>query len=373
MSLATPTSKPKFNGKLSHAMLLLIIPIALVPIIIVGSIAYFGAKDLLQKQSYAQLATIERNAESQIDSWIAEKHIFLHNTVRTNQLSSYIQELFTLEAQGAEYTTTGEKILTELNQANNQSSQSNFNHFVVVNQTGEILTSSIADWVGETIEDKQFFTSLNTEAIRSKIVYRLDPFAASEVVILTAAPIFAEDTSYLGAVIAVTRGDELRLFLQTAQIYPSSQAYFVNADKTYLVVTKLLQTIARLEPSESQKQTIETGLAECLENDEYSLKTKYLSFNSEPVLGTFLWIPEINTKIRPIRNNPPKTATLRVANEIANTPTVHINFGRGFMRWITESPGTIEMGITIPCILISYPVSSRLISLKRQPSLERLG
>ena len=77
MSLATPTSKPKFSGKLSRTMLLLIIPIALMPVLIVGSIAYAGAKDLLKNQSYTQLATIERNTEAQINSWIAEKHILL--------------------------------------------------------------------------------------------------------------------------------------------------------------------------------------------------------------------------------------------------------------------------------------------------------
>ncbi|OQY36315.1 MAG: hypothetical protein B6243_03495 [Anaerolineaceae bacterium 4572_5.2] len=288
MSLAAPTPSPKFNGKLSRTMLFLIIPIVLVPIIIVGSIAYIEAKDLLEKQNYAQLSTIEQNAKSQINSWIAEKHIILYKVVRTEQFSSSIQKLFSLDTQSAEYNAAEEKITTEL-------VETGLSHFVIVNQTGEILTASTSNWVGETINDEQFFSSLDTEAIRSKIVYRLDPFAASDVVILTAAPIFSEDASYLGAVIAITHGDELRPFLQTAQIYPSSQAYFINADKTYLVVTKLLQTIARLDPSESQKQIIGTGLTECLKEGEYSLETKYRSFDSEPVLGTFLCIPEISS------------------------------------------------------------------------------
>lgn len=294
MSQATPDSTPQFKGKLSRTMLLLIIPIALLPIIIIGSIAYIGAQDLLESQSYDQLSTIEKNAENQINSWISEKHIFLHNLVRNDQFSSSIKNLFSLHSQNAEYDSVGEEIVTKLTEENDQNSQVNFNYFVVVDQTGEIIASSIADWVGETIEDEQFFSSLTTKATRSKIVYRLNPFS-DNVIVLSAEAIRDEDNTYLGSVIGVTRGDSLRVFLQTAEIYPESQAYFINADQKYFGVTKLLQTIARLEPSENQKQVLGKELTGCLESSECSFKAKYRSFDSEPVLGSFFWMPEINS------------------------------------------------------------------------------
>ncbi|MEA3349116.1 MAG: GAF domain-containing protein, partial [Chloroflexota bacterium] len=294
MSQAIPASTRQFRGKLARTTLPTLF-LTLVSIVIVGSVAYFGAKDLLKKQSFAQLVTIEKNLESQIDTWIGERHILLYHTVNESQLSSTIEHFISLDEQDPTFDSVGEEILTGLDLANSQRPQPPFNYFAIVDKDGEILTASFSDWVGETIEAEPFFTSLSTKTVQSEIAYRLHPFEASDIIIITAVPIFAENTSYSGAVVAITRENDLRTFLQTAQIYPASRAYFVNTDEIYLGVSKLLQNVVRIEPSEKQKQTLNAGIKEVRESGEGYPQADYLSFNSEPVLGTYTWIQEINS------------------------------------------------------------------------------
>ncbi len=297
MPQATPTSKPRFRGKLSRTMLLLIIPITLVPILIVGSIAYFGARDLLKERSFAQLSTIEKSIESQINSWIGEKHVFLYNTAKESEFSDAIDEFLSLEKEDPGFSTTGETILSELDQANAQRLQPVFDYFVVVDQEGEILAAPLADWIGDTVNDEDFFTSLSKGSAQSKITFRLHPFQASDTIILTAVPILDENASLAGAILAITRDDDLREFLRLAQIFPASRAYFINTDKMYLGVTELLKKVTRLEPTIEQKQVLEAGLAEGMESGESYLEMAYPSFKSETVFGTFTWISSLNSGI----------------------------------------------------------------------------
>jgi len=220
MPQATSISKPRFHGKLSRTMLSLIIPIVLIPTLIVGSIAYFGVRDLLKSQSFAQLSTIERNLENQINSWLGEKHVLLHNVARDSEFSSSIEKFLTLEKEDPEFSSTGEAILAELNQANEQRLTPVFDFFVIIDPYGEILAAPISNWVGEVINDEQFFASLSEGTAQSKITFRLHPFQASDTIIITALPILDENASLSGAIVAITRDEDLREFLQTSKIYP---------------------------------------------------------------------------------------------------------------------------------------------------------
>ena len=296
MPQVAPISKPEFRGKLSRTMLLFIIPIILLPILVVGGIAYFGARDLLQERNFAQLSTIESAIEKQITSWIEGKHVFLYNITKENEFSDSILKFLSMEKNDSEFISTGEAILSELNKANAQGFEPVFDYFVIVDQQGEILAAPLANWIGETVDAKEFFNNL-TNSVQSQIIFRLHPFQASDTVVLTAAPILSENASTQGFVVAITRDDDLREFLRLAQIYPSSRAYFINTEKTYLGITELLKKVTRLEPTIEQKQALEVGLVKGLERGESYLEIAYPSFESESVFGIFTWIPDINSGV----------------------------------------------------------------------------
>jgi GAF domain-containing protein/HAMP domain-containing protein len=297
MAQASSSSEPKFRRKLSRTFVLTIIPLALLPILIVGSIAYFGARNIIRDQSYAQLSAIETNLENQINSWISEKHIFLYNTTQESALASSINRFFTLDPGDPNFEETGNTLISNLTQANSQRREALFNYFLLVNPNGTILASSIDEWEGEQVQHAGLFESLTGTSVQSLVAYRLAPVQASDIIILTAVPVRSEDNTLLGAVLAVSREDELRPFLQTAEIYASSRAYFINNNQTYLGVTKMLQNIVRLEPAADQNQAMEPLISEAQSAGDLTREFTYPSFQEESVLGAFTWIPKLNSAL----------------------------------------------------------------------------
>ena len=90
----TKVGQPQFRGRLVWNLLAVLLPLALIPTLVMGSTAYTRARSLLLEQLTSQLINLENKEGETVGNWIRTKEVRLENKVNSGQFKSEITDLY---------------------------------------------------------------------------------------------------------------------------------------------------------------------------------------------------------------------------------------------------------------------------------------
>ena len=287
MSQAIPAATQKFRGKLARTMLTVLIPIALVPLLLMGGIAYARSRQILVNQIESTLVSIEVQQQSKIDAWIEARkerinEFYFDPTVveafqTVNQLSN---------SENPRYVEARELILANLEEIN--ATDDLIHQFFVLSSDGEILVASNRRYEGTSLADAAYFEQLSTEHA-FLAVYKPEPIYNS-LAIITARPYYTVDGEHLVTIWGLTGLSRFEVLFSDIS-FLGIRIYIITDDGYYVGIGPNIKE--EIDAPFFQPSAEQTRLFNSAPGDTTSDIVEFTSFDGQEVMAAYLPIPEL--------------------------------------------------------------------------------
>jgi len=287
MTEAIPASTPKFRGKLARTMLTVLIPIAIVPLLLMGGLAYVRSRQILISQIESTLIAIEQQQQSSLDLWIQARdekisgYYFYPDVVEAFQTVDQLRNV-----ESPQFGDARDLILTTLERINDP--EDLIHQFFVVSPDGEILVSSNQRHEGTNIIDTPYFEQLSTDHERLAI-FNPEPIYNSLAVIL-ARPYYTIDGEHLVTIWGLTGMSRLEGLFSDITLL-GIRFYLITNDGDYVGLGPNIKNDAdapTFHPSAEQEQLFNFPSDPTI-NDVVDLT----SFDGQNVMASYIPIPEL--------------------------------------------------------------------------------
>ena len=296
------TIQERFRGRIQRTFLLVVIPLSMLPLIIIGSIVFFQARDLLIDQVHDQTNTYLHTLANDIDAWITIAQIKLDTTLRQGDIREALDLILTLEnTENSTFESMREVILSELKLLNQERVGINFSDFMVLSSSGEILISTQPAWEGSYLTDSTF-SNIYSDNPGSYIGYALAPLSDDKIMIFTHIPYQAEDAN--GYIVGILSNSQLLdILTSVTKFQPEAKSYIVLDDQVFLGLDYRIEELSVLLPSQSQINVL-TPLGDQYTHGrqdaqltpgslEEHKNNSLLSFDGTPSLASYTWVTPI--------------------------------------------------------------------------------
>ena len=301
------TIQERFRGRIQRTFLLVVIPLSMLPLIIIGSIVFFRARDLLIDQVHDQANIYLHTLANDIDTWITTARIKLDATLRQGYIREALDQILTLEnTENSTFENTREVILSELKSLNQERVGINFSDFMVLSSSGEILISTQPAWEGFYLTDSAF-SNIYSDNPGSYVGYALAPLSDDEIMVFTHIPYQAEDTN--GYVVGILSNSQLLdILTSVTKFQPQAKSYIVLDDQVFLGLDYRIEELSVLLPSQSQINVL-TPLGDQYTHsrqeaqqtpgslEEHHKNISLRSFDGTPSLASYTWVAPIQAGV----------------------------------------------------------------------------
>jgi len=261
MASSSPNSTQKrYRGRLARRMLLVLMPLALIPLIVIGSMAYLYGRNFLQQQASSVLATVVETQGKRIESQVETGQLLLSRALARGDLVEALDSI--LANKGMAPTEFAEARTTAINELQSVNRPKPFfNQFLLVDRGGNILLSTKSEWQGQQITDPKFLEMLNQTPV-STAGYAFSPMYAGEVdkintFVITTVVAYQDRPGGEGAyLVGISESVPIQEFILNALFY-SDQGYFVTQDGEFIALnpyTSSFSKLVLLEATETQRQ-----------------------------------------------------------------------------------------------------------------------
>ncbi len=287
MSQAIPASTPEFRGKLARTMLSVLIPIALVPLLIMGGIVYARSRQILTNQIESTLISIEEQQQAKIDLWVE---------AREERINEFYIDPLTVDAfevvsqqrnrEDLDYLVARELILLNLERINSNTEL--IHQFFILSPDGEILVASNRQFEGTSLADTSYFKNLSTEhAFIAE--YNPEPIYTS-LAFFTARPYYTIDGEHLVTIWGMTGQSRFEaLFNEIA--FLGIRMYLITQDKSFVGIGPNIK--ADIDGPIFQPSTEQTQLFNSILTDPPGRVIEFMSFDNQEVLAAYLPLPDL--------------------------------------------------------------------------------
>lgn len=285
----------RFRGKILQTFLLVFIPISLLPIVIIGTIVFFRARNLLVDQSYSQIDNYLQIIETDVETWLNNSQIRLDAALRNDTFKeSSINILTADDNNSSNHQNEREYILEQLNSLNLERGRSIFHHFFILSTSGEIILSTQSGWEGFYLSDARF-TQIFNDSFGSLINYGMPPLISDDIVVLSFVPIKVNNTA-VGYIVGVLNHNFLLEILKSvSQFQPDTQSYLILGNDVFLGLDYYVEELKALTPSQSQQSRLLTLKEQFIQsNTDESIKTSLQSFSGERSYAVYKWLNSVN-------------------------------------------------------------------------------
>lgn len=233
MSQAIPAAQRKFSGKLARTMLWILLPLSIIPLLILGWVAYLQARSTVTSQIETTFQNAEQHQTEQLDLWITEREHGLTDFPLQIAVTNAIQTLNKAEGlTQAEYSAARATILGSLAYINQR--QQLFNQFLVVSPEGKVIVASRSEEEGIDLSDFPYYAELSEEQL-SLLVNAPEPFSDA-IAVISIAPFYDNDGNLLAILWGITEHTLIEEFL-TEINFLNSRMYFVTSHGEFLRVS----------------------------------------------------------------------------------------------------------------------------------------
>lgn len=286
-------SKPSrpFHGRLANRMLLILLPVLLLPVLLMGSIAYFRSYTILRGQITQQLTSNVEAKTRQIEERIETKRKFLTQLAAQNTFTTPLNEFLTSTPENSKYLFLRADLLLTFQSKTLAESKPSFDQLLIADLNGKILAATNKEWEGMNLSGSQMESLLGTE--KTLAVYNSIPLYINRFLVLCSVP-YTVPGDHKVTIIGVSESNDPIQDLESSMlIHPDALAYYFTKDGFFLGLNPDKSGFIPLEPEAKQK----AGLLPLITGGDKSGFGEYLSFNSHPVYAYAKWIPELEAGI----------------------------------------------------------------------------
>ncbi|KAA3643466.1 MAG: GAF domain-containing protein [Chloroflexi bacterium] len=286
----SPASAAAFSGRLARSALLLLIPLTLLPVILMGTAAYFQARSLLLNQANSQLISQHQNHIDELERWELIKRVRLARFINYQAFETGGTRVLSIPPTDPAFADARETALEALQQINQTSDTAIFNNFIIVNDNGRIIASTVRDWEGVSIANEAFYFYILSGENESLMSYAPAPMYPDELVVFTAKQLRNRVGEHIGAVIGITEASAISRAIHDSpfQTDDVDHTIITATDNTYLDSPHDAAELVVFTPS--SEQFTQLGNLSFSENEIY----QYQDQHSELVAARASWLPSLN-------------------------------------------------------------------------------
>jgi putative methionine-R-sulfoxide reductase with GAF domain len=293
---AAPQGSPRFavRESLGRKLALVLLPLVLVPLLVMGTVAYLRTRAILREQVRTEMTAATRSQLGRIDNWTVARQQQLTLASQRTELLDPLADALRMASSGGIDAVTQEDLRARLADLRSQSGETLFSELLVARaQDGLILSATLPEWEGRILP------SLASGAISGNQAQTVplhdDPMLSpSSLAIATILPMTSPDVVLVGVNSGFRLGqmiNELRAFVEEGSVYR------LGHGQTFLVTNPNL--LVSLGPG-AVEPTVETGIAHPVLSTGESDDPQSLEYNNPDgvaVVGAYEWIPGWNMAI----------------------------------------------------------------------------
>ena len=245
---------------------------SLIPIFIVGYMAYDSGQQAIEKQTSQYLLITANLRAEELERWIAVKEIEVELLAGSAPLQRSAQRIATRGEGDPVFKRAQEEILGYFKQA--QVEEEQLREISFVSTDGVVLVSTNPAREGESLLGESYF-------IKGTISTYSSPIGPSGMVI--ASPVRNEEGTLLGVVVVSFDLQRVREIMETRTgLGKTGETYLV--DREYRFVTNPKHR----EEGLLKREVRTRGVEECLKG--FSGVGMYENYAGKPVIGAYLWL-----------------------------------------------------------------------------------
>ncbi|MEW6568356.1 MAG: GAF domain-containing protein [Chloroflexota bacterium] len=290
---ASPVSQPRFpllrgpRASLGTRLTLTLLPLIILPILALGTAAYFRARDLIQQQVVSQM---ERGANIQaatFTAWRRTREQLLRNASQSPSLSELVARLLQVQAQPTMVETVVVEVQNQLRTINTNSPRDWYTGLMIVRLSDGLIVASVPEqWQGDRVSGISQLPLPATRLTQSRLFGGTTPVS-----LVTLMPISTRAGEPEAALVGVSNSEEIYYLVsdnRRAQM-PGSTLYLGLPPDTLVgfqaIVFDVRTTHAAYHPVFSALNTSDTA------------QVQYTDPVGEELLSVYRWLPDIQTAL----------------------------------------------------------------------------
>ncbi|MFW6126251.1 MAG: HAMP domain-containing protein [Chloroflexota bacterium] len=270
---------------LQTRLVVLFLVLAIVPMAVVGYMAYDSGRRSIARDVKAHLQNVAILKEQEIDAWIEHLEHAITWSATNPQIMDSATALAAHPAGGPEHIAARSSLVSEFTRVAGLGHISPV--FLLDANSGQIVASSDTSWEGQFRETMSWFTEGKSGVYVSDIFHSL---ALGRPTIVVAAPV-TDSSGELLAVMAghANLGSLNEVMLERGGLGDTGETYLVNEGN-------LLLTEAQFAPDAAFEKWIFTeGVERALQGG--SGVALYRDYREEPVIGAYRWLDDLNAAL----------------------------------------------------------------------------
>ena len=291
MSQAIPAATPKFRGKLARTMLTILIPLSLVPLLVIGGLAFARSRQILVNQIESTLLSIEAQLQQKIDTWIEARRERINEYYFDPTMVDAFQTVRIISNdQNERFKEAREIILNNLEEIN--ATEDLIHQFLVLSPDGEILVSTNQRYQGTSVGESYYFDPISTEH-GFLAVFQPEPIYNS-LAIITARPFYTIDGEHLVTIWGLTGLSSFETLFKDIT-FLGIRVYLITENATFVGIGSNIKEVINgpvFQPSADQTQLFSSPIT-----DTPTEVIEFSSFDGEEVMAAFLPIPEFQAGV----------------------------------------------------------------------------
>ena len=287
-------TKARRRGSLARRMAFVLLPLVVVPLVLMGAIAYLRTRDILRQQANAQLVSAAQAQVSTLDQWARSREQRLQLGTQRKALVDEAANLMQLADVSLAPPASRETLRTELQGLQAREGEMLFSSLLVARVSdGLILASTRPEWENIALPALRD-GKVPLDALATRPVFDDAVLSPSNSSIATLAPMRIAGGSSADAVLIGVNSDlRLGALMQQLQVYWEMRGiYRVERGATYFIMAPdLIIQLDRYATSPEAVAVTNHPVFQALQSDT-SGTLSYSSLAGVPVLGAYEWIPE---------------------------------------------------------------------------------
>jgi putative methionine-R-sulfoxide reductase with GAF domain len=286
--------RPRRRGSLGRRMAFVLLPLVVLPVVFMGSVAYVRTRDILRQQANAQLVSAAESQASTLDQWARTREQRLQLGTQRSVLVEETGSLLQLSDLSAAPQESREALRTELQNLQSRESEMLFSSLLVARTSdGLILASTRPEWENIALPALRDL-HLPLDALATRPLYDDAVLCPSSAAIVTLAPMRVTGGQSADSVLIGVNSDlRLGALMQQLQVYWEMRGvYRIERGATYFIMSPdLIIQLNRYATSPDAVAVVNHPVFQAVQN-EASGTLAYTGLDGVPVLGAYEWIPE---------------------------------------------------------------------------------
>jgi GAF domain-containing protein/HAMP domain-containing protein len=293
----TSYADDRFRGKIQRTFLFVFIPLSLLPIVIIGSIVFLRARDLLVEQIHVQIDNSLNIVASDIDSWTTNSQIRLESAFRFADTQAALNRVFLPYARAEpSFMADRTEILSRLNSLNQETGNIKYKDFIVLSSAGEIMISTEEAWEGIFLTELRY-KNLYSDTAGTFIDFDLAPLSIGQIIILSHVPSQGADKAdgYIIGLLSPNR--LLEILTSVAKFQPDAQSYLTLNERVFIGLDYYVEELDTISPSQSQINTLMPVIEAFSTNPAVGEHTNLTirSFDGTQSIASIAWLSSLAT------------------------------------------------------------------------------